>query len=235
MQLAEPAWGWVYTMQHSPKCLQADRSQKSSARSGGRKREADGRDCKHQTQNPGDPFQKQLSTTTAICQATLGTSWLGSLPVARHTQREELHWRRSSWQAPDAEEVIMRVVLNSWDESLGWKMHSRSRIRLITRNKAYKAQLVTTTAPVKQVKIPKYWNLNSNPDSWDKREVFLLGEKGKTGRTGRRNSYCMLGQVDCRIEIWIWYLSWSKQQKRCPLRLIRCLMWCETVKFCFVK
>lgn len=80
-------------------------------------------------------------------------------------------------------------------------MHSRSRIRLITRNKAYKAQLVTTIAPVKQVKIPKYWNLNSNPDSWDKREVFLLGEKGKTGRTGRRNSYCMLGQVDCRIEI----------------------------------
>lgn len=94
MQLAEPAWGWVYTMQQSLKCLQADRSLKSSARSGGRKREADGRNWKHQTQNPRDPFQKQLSTTTAICQATLGTGWLGSLPVARHTQGEELHWRQ---------------------------------------------------------------------------------------------------------------------------------------------
>lgn len=80
-------------------------------------------------------------------------------------------------------------------------MHSRSRIRLITRNKAYKAQLVTNTTSVKQVKIPKHWNLNSNPDSRDKRKVFLLGEKGKMWENRKGNSYCMLGQVDCRIEI----------------------------------
>jgi len=44
----------------------------------------------------------------------------------------------------------MRVALNISDESLGWKTHSRSQIRLTAREeKAYKAQLVNHHKSVK--------------------------------------------------------------------------------------
>lgn len=48
---------------------------------------------------------------------------------------------------PEAGEASRWVVLNISGESLGWKMHSRRRIRLTAREeKAYKAQLATTTS-----------------------------------------------------------------------------------------
>lgn len=93
MQPAEPAWGWTHTLQQFLKCLQADKSQQSSA--GGKEKRQVGETWKCQIQNPRNPFQKQLSITTTICQDTLGIGRLGDLLLApHHSQREELHWRQ---------------------------------------------------------------------------------------------------------------------------------------------
>lgn len=58
MQPAEPAWGWVHTMQQSLKYLQADRSQQSRARGEEKVKRQMGETCKCQIQNPRDPFQQ---------------------------------------------------------------------------------------------------------------------------------------------------------------------------------